>query len=91
MDDSAFDAEMRTAQQLSVLSVTYPGWDIGIAHDESGLLWWATLRRPVTERMRASGVAEWVRQPDAIALAATLAWQTSLVHNARASEFWVPR
>lgn len=93
MDDTAaFEAQMRTAQQLGVLSATYPAWDVDVARDEAGLLWWvAKLRRPITQAMQAGGVVGRVRQSDAIALAATLAWQSSLIHNTRAYEFFNPQ
>lgn len=72
-------------RQLSVLRNTYPGWDIDIERDSAGQLWWtAELCKAVTVEMVAAGVVQCVRQPDAIALAATLAWQSALVHNCRA-------
>lgn len=72
-------------RQLSVLRNTYPGWDIDFERDSAGRLWWtAELRKAVTVEMVAAGVVQCVRQPDAIALAATLAWQSALVHNCRA-------
>lgn len=75
----------RTAHQLSVLSNTYPGWDIGYDRDSTGQVrWTAELRRIITLDMVKAGVVRYIRQPDAIALAATLAWQSSLVHNGRA-------
>ncbi|MEU7740247.1 hypothetical protein [Nonomuraea sp. NPDC049158] len=60
------------AGQLSVLRSTYPGWDIDFERDSSGQLWWtAELRKAVTLEMVATGVVQCVRQPDAIALAAS--------------------
>ncbi|MEU8362306.1 hypothetical protein AB0C27_40440 [Nonomuraea sp. NPDC048882] len=91
MDDIALEAGLRTAQQLGVLSATYPAWDVDLSRDEAGRVWWvAKLRRPITQAMQAGGVVERVRQGDAIALAATLAWQSSLIHNTRAYEFFNP-
>ncbi|MFG1958840.1 hypothetical protein [Nonomuraea sp. NPDC049028] len=72
-------------RQLLVLRSTYPGWDIDFERDSTGQLWWtAELYKAVTLEMVAAGVVQCVRQPDAIALAATLAWQSALVHNCRA-------
>ncbi|MEV1241620.1 hypothetical protein ACIBO2_15140 [Nonomuraea sp. NPDC050022] len=72
-------------RQLSVLCSTYPGWEIDFGRSVSGQMWWtAELRKAVTVEMVAAGVVQCVRQPDAIALAATLAWQSALVHNCRA-------
>ncbi|WP_433511732.1 hypothetical protein ACQP2T_49410 [Nonomuraea sp. CA-143628] len=72
-------------RQLSVLRHTYPGWDIGFERDPTGRMWWtAELRQAITLDMVTAGVAQCLRQPDAIALAATLAWQSALVHNCRA-------
>jgi hypothetical protein len=72
-------------RQLSVLRNTYPGWDIDFERSVSGQVWWtAELRKAFTVEMVAAGVVQCIRQPDAIALAATLAWQSALVHNSRA-------
>lgn len=74
--------EQRAVRQLATLANTYPGWDIDRHRDEVGREWWAAvLRRPVTVEMRAAGVAATIRQPDAITLASTLAWQTAVVHR----------
>ncbi|WP_188194529.1 hypothetical protein [Nonomuraea sp. SYSU D8015] len=71
-------------RQLSTLRNTYPAWDIDREQDASGQVWWiARLCRPVTADMAAAGVQPTVRQPDAIALAATLAFQSALLYNAR--------
>lgn len=71
------------ARQLSVLRNTYPAWEIDRAEDASGLMWWtAELRQTFTFEIAAAGVMKSVRQPDAIALASTLAWQSALLHNA---------
>lgn len=71
-----------TDRQLSVLRNTYPAWNIGIEHDERGLLWWAAvLPLTLTTEQLAIGVAPRMRQPDAIALAAALAWQSALLHT----------
>jgi hypothetical protein len=72
------------AQQLSTPRNTYPAWDIDREQDASGQVWWtAVLRRALTVELTAAGVLPTVRQPDAIALASTLAWQSALLHNAR--------
>ncbi|TDE54099.1 hypothetical protein E1295_15780 [Nonomuraea mesophila] len=71
-------------RQLSALRNTYPAWDIGHQGDPSGVLWWiAELRQPVTPELVAAGVSRMIRREDAIALAATLAWQTALLHTVR--------
>ncbi|NBE97471.1 hypothetical protein FE391_29585 [Nonomuraea sp. KC401] len=71
-------------RQLSTLRNTYPAWDIERHRDDAGRVWWtATLRAPFTVEMMAAGVWATVRQTDAMALAATLAWQSSLLHTAR--------
>ncbi|TMR97322.1 hypothetical protein [Nonomuraea basaltis] len=73
-----------TARQLSTLRNTYPAWNIGLERDASGQVWWtARLVRECTAAMAAAGIKQSIRQPDAIALASTLAWQTVLLHNAR--------
>ncbi len=69
-------------RQISVLRNTYPAWDIDREQDASGQVWWkAELRQPLTATMAAAGVLRSIRQPDAIALAATLAWQAALLHH----------
>jgi hypothetical protein len=69
-----------TARQLLVLRNTYPLWDVDLDRDLSDQLWWtAVLRRTVTLDMARAGILHTVRTRDAIALAATLAWQSSLV------------
>ncbi|TMR89125.1 hypothetical protein [Nonomuraea basaltis] len=71
-------------RQLSTLRNTYPAWQIEHEKDASGEVWWTARLLPTfTVDMAAAGVLQTVRQPDAIALAATLAWQTALLHNAR--------
>lgn len=71
-------------RQLSTLRNTYPAWEITREHDASGQAWWTARLLPTfTVDMAAAGVLRTVRQPDAIALAATLAWQAALLHNAR--------
>ncbi|TDC11384.1 hypothetical protein E1267_00055 [Nonomuraea longispora] len=67
-----------------MLRNTYPTWDIGHQGDPSGVLWWiAELRQPVTPELVAAGVSRTIRREDAIALAATLGWQTALLHTVR--------
>ncbi|MCK2219679.1 hypothetical protein MF672_038675 [Actinomadura sp. ATCC 31491] len=69
-----------TDRQLSVLRNTYPTWGIELARDGAGYVWWtARLRQLVTVEMVAAGIRQYVYAADAIALAATLAEQTSLV------------
>ncbi|MEV4114545.1 hypothetical protein [Nonomuraea sp. NPDC049695] len=71
-------------RQLSTLRNTYPAWDIERERDASGQMWWtARLRQQLNLDMVAAGVLQTVRQPDAIALAAALAWQTAFLQNAR--------
>jgi hypothetical protein len=71
-----------TARQLSVLRNTYPAWDIDRERDPSGQVWWtACPRRRLTVEMVTAGVVRTVRQPDAIALASALAWQSHLIHS----------
>ncbi|NRQ39810.1 hypothetical protein HII36_49480 [Nonomuraea sp. NN258] len=71
-----------TARQLSVLSNTYPAWDIRHEPDAYGrFIWTASLRQRVTVWMVTAGIVQSVRQADPIALAATLAWQSSLLHH----------
>ncbi|MGP3917706.1 hypothetical protein [Nonomuraea sp. 10N515B] len=71
-------------RQQSVLRNTYPAWEIGREQDASGQAWWtAALRRPMTPELAAAGIRQTIRQSDAIALAATLAWQFALLHDAR--------
>ncbi|MEV0633246.1 hypothetical protein [Nonomuraea wenchangensis] len=73
-------------RQLSTLRNTYPAWDIDRERDAAGQVWWtATLRRPVTADKAAVGVLPRVRQPDPIALASTLAFQSALLYSARSS------
>jgi hypothetical protein len=68
------------ARQLSVLRNTYPLWDVDLDRDLLDRAWWtAVLRRTVTLDMARAGILHTVRARDAIALAATLAWQSSLV------------
>ncbi|MEU7746801.1 hypothetical protein [Nonomuraea sp. NPDC049158] len=70
--------------QLSVLRTTYAPWDIDREQDTAGRFWWtAVLRQPVTLEMAAAGVLPKAGQPDAIGLAAALAWQSALLHTAR--------
>lgn len=70
-------------RQLSVLRNTYPAWEIDVTPDRSGRAWWtAVLRRAFTLDLATAGVVQTVRQDDAIALAATLAWQSSLLPRA---------
>ncbi|MEV4353251.1 hypothetical protein [Nonomuraea sp. NPDC049625] len=72
-------------RQLSTLRSTYPAWDIGRERDVSGQMWWtARLRQQLSLDMVAAGVLQTVQQPDAIALAAALAWQTAFLQYARA-------
>ncbi|MGR6913621.1 hypothetical protein ACU635_05150 [[Actinomadura] parvosata] len=73
-------------RQLSTLRNTYPAWDIDRERDAAGQVWWtATLRRPVIADKAAAGVLPRIRQPDPIALASTLAFQSALLYNARSS------
>lgn len=73
-----------TGRQLSTLRNTYPAWDVQHVRDASGhVRWIATLREPLTAAMDAAGVLAYVLRPDAIALAAALAWQTALLAGAR--------
>ncbi|MEU6712875.1 hypothetical protein ABZ897_15455 [Nonomuraea sp. NPDC046802] len=70
-------------RQLAVLSNTYPAWDIDLVQDPSGAGYWlAVLRREFTPELVRAGVHPHIRQPDAISLATTLAWQSSLLHGA---------
>ncbi|KAB8184298.1 hypothetical protein FH608_048305 [Nonomuraea phyllanthi] len=72
-------------RQLSTLRSTYPVWSIDRQRDDAGRVWWtAMLRTPFTVEMAAAGIWETVWQPDAIALAATLAWQSALLDTVRA-------
>ncbi|MEU6714176.1 hypothetical protein ABZ897_22135 [Nonomuraea sp. NPDC046802] len=69
-------------RQLSVLNNTYPLWEVTRVKGPSGEVWWtARLRRDLSPEMVAAGVMPYAEQSDAIALAATLAWQTYLVHQ----------
>lgn len=69
-------------QQLAVLRGTYPAWDIALAHDRTGKLWWTAVpSRSLTIELMAEGAARMVRREDAIALAAALAWQSTLMGN----------
>ncbi|MFI7126748.1 hypothetical protein ACIBQ1_13720 [Nonomuraea sp. NPDC050153] len=73
-----------TARQLSVLRNTYPSWDIDRERDPSGqVLWTARLRQRLTVEMVTAGAVQSVRQPDAIALASALSWQSYLIHSGR--------
>lgn len=72
-------------RQLSTLAGTYPAWLVQRERDGSGQVWWvATLRQPLIPVMAVGGVQALVRRPDPIALAAELARQTALLHNAQA-------
>ncbi|MFI7701708.1 hypothetical protein [Nonomuraea sp. NPDC049480] len=69
-------------RQLSTLRNTYPAWNIDRERGPAGeVSWTAELRRELTPALVAAGVMSTIRQPDAIALAATLAWQAALLHN----------
>jgi len=71
------------SRQLSVLRNTYPGWRIEYEPDSAGRMWWTSRLLPqFTLEMSVAGVLRFIRQPDAIALASMLAWQTALVHSA---------
>ncbi|SEG77932.1 hypothetical protein SAMN05444920_104545 [Nonomuraea solani] len=79
------DAEDWTLHQLSVLCTTYPLWWIQRGSDATGQMWWAArLRYEVSPAMAATGVSQEVKEADAIALAAVLAWQTYLFNCWRA-------
>jgi hypothetical protein len=80
-------------RQLSTLRNTYPAWDIHCEWDAVGQVWWRTakLRRPVTPDKAEAGVRPTVRQPDAIALASALAWQSHLIHSRGRSGIGQPR
>lgn len=79
------------ARQLSVLRNTYSVWNIDIEPDSSGALWWvAMLRCEHTPELVRAGVFQTIRQSDAIALAATLAWQSSLIHGATRTRHEAP-
>ncbi|MEV0379831.1 hypothetical protein [Nonomuraea sp. NPDC050643] len=68
-------------RRLSTLRRTYPGWNIVRGTDEHGHeCWGARLRRPITAPMRAAGVVEVIRRPDAFSLGSALACQAKLVH-----------
>lgn len=72
-----------SGRQLITLRNTYPAWDIEVVEATPGKPQWvAVLRREHTPALLTAGVATIVTQPDAIALAATLAWQSSLIHGA---------
>lgn len=80
---AAIHQDVRT-RQLNVLRNTYPAWDIDLERDGFGQLRWiARLRWRVTVRMVTAGIMQSLRRDDAIALASTLAWQTSLLHSVR--------
>jgi hypothetical protein len=67
-------------RQLAELQNTYPGWDISRVRDDSGRLrWLAVYGGPFTDEMRAADAATTILEPDAVTLAATLAWQSALI------------
>ncbi|MFC4006855.1 hypothetical protein ACFOY2_06465 [Nonomuraea purpurea] len=67
-------------RQLAVLRNTYPAWNIDLVQDVAGAACWvATLCCELTPALVRAGVFKTIRQSDAIALAATLAWQSSLL------------
>ncbi|MEV4553914.1 hypothetical protein [Nonomuraea wenchangensis] len=71
-------------RQLAMLRHTYPAWEIEREQDELGQVWWTARLVPVfTAASAKAGVRPVVQEPDAIALAGTLAWQTALLRNAR--------
>lgn len=70
-------------RQLSVLRNTYPAWDIDREPDASGRTRWTARLPGYTPAMARAGVQATVREDDAIALAAALASQAGLLHNAR--------
>ncbi|MFI7419427.1 hypothetical protein [Nonomuraea sp. NPDC049684] len=69
-------------RQLSVLRGTYPAWDIALELGSTEKLWWTAVpNRSLTVELVAEGVMRIVRCEDAIALAAALAWQSTLIGN----------
>ncbi|MFG3439953.1 hypothetical protein ACGF0J_22120 [Nonomuraea sp. NPDC047897] len=76
----------RAARQLSVLSATYPGWEIqhnGDAPAEEA--WKAVLLHPLTPMLAKVGVEQTITRPDAPSLASALQCQVALIHNERAT------
>lgn len=74
------------ARQLDVLRNTYPAWTVHTETDDNGaLVWVASLAFPYTSELKRAGVYQVIRQPDAIALAAALAWQSACLYLAQRS------